>query len=311
MIVRNIVHPPETDAHAPSQDSSRGAAKRAAAQRGMLLHGLNLVGMIADHDATSRDTLLGLGGIRLCLDVFDAHSEDSVVVGSVFTSVRIASSPPATPLISPSQPRSYISLRNPAHTSLPPPQLVACCASDEGLAQLTQVDGGALRRFLRMMQRLLTDHPLQLRGLQLFRRLYDTPAGRAEMVRVPGALQWLAQGPEEGNVMIHFQPGGPLQNHGWCAGDMPYATGSAVELFTAALACTNLEDTVALLNRAIVVDEEKQVLRGEFGDGRAWRCRRSRDFHAVPGLAPPPRLTNPPPPRRGARGTRPPPRAQR
>lgn len=45
-------------------------------------------------------------------------------------------------------------------------------------------------------------------GTQLIKSLLDdSEAARQAMARIPGGLDWLCQGPEEGNVLIHWREG--------------------------------------------------------------------------------------------------------
>lgn len=78
------------------------------------------------------------------------------------------------------------------------------------------------------MMRLHAHKAIQRCGTDLLALLLAEPAGRAAVDAIPGGLDWLCQGPAEGNALIHGRAG-PLFNPGWAVGDMPHATGTALE----------------------------------------------------------------------------------
>ena len=53
-------------------------------------------------------------------------------------------------------------------------------------------------------------------------------SGAQQLAQIPGGFEWLVQGPDEGNVMVHLKDG-PMRNRGWAVGDRPHHTHTSYE----------------------------------------------------------------------------------
>ena len=69
------------------------------------------------------------------------------------------------------------------------------------------------------MKHLVNKAELQQRGLEFFHKLAGTTKGAQILDGIKGSWQWLAQGTEGGNALVHLQPG-PWQSKGWAMGDI-------------------------------------------------------------------------------------------
>jgi len=109
---------------------------------------------------------------------------------------------------------------------------------------------------LHTMMRLHSDSKLQLGGTELIRTLIENEDARKVLDGIPGGLDWLCQGPDEGNVLIHWRDGA-LKNEGWAYGEQKFHTGTAAEyLWEGADGIANLNRPVAelRLSEAIAAD---------------------------------------------------------
>ena len=95
--------------------------------------------------------------------------------------------------------------------------LLLACEDDEGLAQMISSNGVATA--LNAMKHLVNKAELQQRGLEFMRKLSLSHKGAKILDGIKGSWQWLAQGTESGNALIHLLPGN-LQSKGWAMGDI-------------------------------------------------------------------------------------------
>jgi len=106
--------------------------------------------------------------------------------------------------------------------------------------------------------RFLSNSKLQLGGTELLKALISSSVhAKAALDGIRGGLDWLCQGPDEGNVLIHWREG-HLNNPGWALGDQPYSTHTAQESLwdgVSALAAGERGSGVASMKEAIAADE--------------------------------------------------------
>jgi hypothetical protein len=95
------------------------------------------------------------------------------------------------------------------------------CADVEGCIELLEVHG--LETVLSGMKKLIGSHKLQLRGLVMVHNVSKLDGGWEELDRIPGAWQWLTQGVDRGNILLHYNKG-HFYNRGWSIGDAPHRT---------------------------------------------------------------------------------------
>ena len=95
--------------------------------------------------------------------------------------------------------------------------LLLACEDDRGLAQMIHSNGVATT--LDAMKHLVHKAELQQRGLEFMKKLASTAKGAKILDGIKGSWQWLAQGTEEGNALVHLLPG-PLQSKGWAMGEI-------------------------------------------------------------------------------------------
>ena len=53
-------------------------------------------------------------------------------------------------------------------------------------------------------------------------------SGAQQLAKIPGGFEWLVQGTDEGNIMVHLKDG-PMRNRGWAVGDRPHHTHTSYE----------------------------------------------------------------------------------
>ena len=95
------------------------------------------------------------------------------------------------------------------------------CGDVEGCVRLLDVNG--LETVLSGMKNLIGSHKLQLRGLVMVHNVAKLDGGWSELERIPGAWQWLTQGVDKGNILVHYNEG-HFHNRGWSIGDAPHQT---------------------------------------------------------------------------------------
>ncbi len=94
--------------------------------------------------------------------------------------------------------------------------LLLACEDERGLLQMIQSNGVATTLYA--MKHLVHKAELQQRGLEFMKKLASTTKGASILDDIKGSWQWLAQGTESGNALIHMLPGS-LQSKGWCMGE--------------------------------------------------------------------------------------------
>ena len=95
--------------------------------------------------------------------------------------------------------------------------LLLACEDERGLLQMISSNGVATTLYA--MKHLVSKAELQQCGLEFFQKLAKTTKGAAILDGIKGSWQWLAQGTEGGNALVHLQPG-PWQSKGWAMGDI-------------------------------------------------------------------------------------------
>ena len=95
--------------------------------------------------------------------------------------------------------------------------LLLACEDERGLMQMLSSNGVATTLYA--MKHLVNKAELQQRGLEFMKKLANTSKGAKILDGIKGSWQWLAQGTEGGNALIHLLPG-PLQSKGWAMGDI-------------------------------------------------------------------------------------------
>ena len=95
--------------------------------------------------------------------------------------------------------------------------LLLACEDERGLMQMLSSNGVATTLYA--MKHLVNRAELQQRGLEFMKKLANTSKGAKILDGIKGSWQWLAQGTEGGNALIHLLPG-PLQSKGWAMGDI-------------------------------------------------------------------------------------------
>ena len=111
---------------------------------------------------------------------------------------------------------------------------------------------------LKTLMRFHSNAKLQLGGTELLKALISASVdAKAALDGIRGGLDWLCQGPDEGNVLIHWREG-HLNNPGWALGDQPYSTHTAQEFLwdgVSALAAGERGSGVASMKDAIAADD--------------------------------------------------------
>ncbi|GMH89515.1 hypothetical protein TrST_g11345 [Triparma strigata] len=95
--------------------------------------------------------------------------------------------------------------------------LLLACEDERGLLQMLSSNGVATTIYA--MKHLVHKAELQQRGLEFVKKLAGTTRGAKILDGIKGSWQWLAQGTESGNALVHLLPG-PLQSKGWAMGDI-------------------------------------------------------------------------------------------
>ncbi|GMH76112.1 hypothetical protein TL16_g06975 [Triparma laevis f. inornata] len=95
--------------------------------------------------------------------------------------------------------------------------LLLACEDERGLLQMLSSNGVATTIYA--MKHLVHKAELQQRGLEFVKKLAGTTRGAKILDGIKGSWQWLAQGTESGNALVHLLPG-PLQSKGWAMGDV-------------------------------------------------------------------------------------------
>ena len=114
-----------------------------------------------------------------------------------------------------------------------------------------------VKLIVQVMHRLLGDEQLQQGGTELLKSLAEEPKGREALESIKGGYDWLCQGPQEGNILIHYREG-PLKNAGWAIGEQPFSLGTAKEHLmeaTAAAADGSKEAAKEMFCRTIEADD--------------------------------------------------------
>ena len=81
------------------------------------------------------------------------------------------------------------------------------------------INSNGVATTLYAMKHLVNKAELQQRGLEFMKKLAGTTKGAQILDGIKGSWQWLCQGTEGGNALIHLLPG-PLQSKGWAMGDI-------------------------------------------------------------------------------------------
>lgn len=96
-----------------------------------------------------------------------------------------------------------------------------CCNEKEGCLLVLKADG--LLTVLNALKNMLGAEKFQLRGMVMVRNISRLNEGWEKLQSIRGAWQWIGQGTEKGNSLVHEHEG-TLQNPGWCLGDAPNPT---------------------------------------------------------------------------------------
>jgi hypothetical protein len=81
------------------------------------------------------------------------------------------------------------------------------------------INSNGVETTLSAMKHLVHKAELQQRGLEFMRKLAGTSKGAKILDGIKGSWQWLAQGTESGNALVHLLPG-PLHSKGWAMGEI-------------------------------------------------------------------------------------------